>query len=327
MADACSKEYYYTFHRITSESMPKCLMCFIPSGNCIQSSSQLSNQGDAQLAKVSVRIPTSTDGTTAILKSQKLNLTSTGNSSTGALLTVTKLWADDSLTSNSSLPLELRKSKKSGKKSHISYMLTIYYFDREAITLQIHFFHDRSNKKQRSQDWERQRGKGHGDSPRRRTTGQLAKTRPWRVTTCSRTMKSFLDTGASSGIGAETCWVLALRGVHVIMGVRNPSAAERVREDILRQVPTAKIEILEVDLSSMSSVRRFVNEFNALDLPLNILIYNSILAYGQSKLANILHSSELSSRLKVDMLSVGRLPFMDLLYWKRKVEEVAGGGR
>ncbi|XP_066349393.1 uncharacterized protein [Miscanthus floridulus] len=37
-------------------------------------------QGDAQLAKVSVRIPTSTDGTTAILKSQKLNLTSTGNS-------------------------------------------------------------------------------------------------------------------------------------------------------------------------------------------------------------------------------------------------------
>jgi len=56
------------------------------------------------------------------------------------------------------------------------------------------------------------------------------------------------------------------------MGVRNPSAAERVREDILRQVPTAKIEILEVDLSSMSSVRRFVNVFNALDLPLNILM-------------------------------------------------------
>ena len=63
-----------------------------------------------------------------------------------------------------------------------------------------------------------------------------------------------------------------MRGVHVIMGVRNPSAAERVREDILRQVPTAKIEIFEVDLSSMSSVRRFANEFNVLDLPLNILM-------------------------------------------------------
>ncbi|WVZ78360.1 hypothetical protein U9M48_026086 [Paspalum notatum var. saurae] len=183
-------------------------------------------------------------------------------------------------------------------------------------------------------------------------------------------------TGASSGIGAETCRVLVLRGVHVIMGVRNPSAAERVREEILEQVPTAKIHIIQLDLSSMSSVRRFVHDFCALDLPLNILInnagiafvpfklsedgielhfatnhlghflltdlllekikvtakesgiegrvvivasdsykhpyregirfdkindksgYNSILAYGQSKLANILHSNELSSRLK-----------------------------
>ncbi|CAL5028377.1 unnamed protein product [Urochloa decumbens] len=30
-------------------------------------------------------------------------------------------------------------------------------------------------------------------------------------------------TGASHGIGAETCRVLALRGVHVVMGVRNLS--------------------------------------------------------------------------------------------------------
>ncbi|PUZ46473.1 hypothetical protein GQ55_7G081100 [Panicum hallii var. hallii] len=183
-------------------------------------------------------------------------------------------------------------------------------------------------------------------------------------------------TGASSGIGAETCRVLALRGVHVVMGVRNLSTASQVREKIVGQVPTAKIEILELDLSSMSSVRRFVDNFDVLDLPLNILVnnagiafvpfklsedgielhfatnhlghflltdlllekinvtakesgiegrvvivasdsykhsyregirfdkindesgYNSILAYGQSKLANILHSNELSSHLK-----------------------------
>uniref|UniRef100_K3YAL1 Uncharacterized protein n=1 Tax=Setaria italica TaxID=4555 RepID=K3YAL1_SETIT len=58
---------------------------------------------------------------------------------------------------------------------------------------------------------------------------------------------------ASSGIGAETCRVLALRGVHVVMGVRNLSTGSQVREKIVEQVPKAKIEMLELDLSSMSS--------------------------------------------------------------------------
>ena len=55
------------------------------------------------------------------------------------------------------------------------------------------------------------------------------------------------------------------------MGVRNLSTAS-LKEKIVGQVPTAKIEILELDLSSMSSVRRFVDNFDALDLPLNILV-------------------------------------------------------
>ncbi|KAG2565365.1 short-chain dehydrogenase TIC 32, chloroplastic-like isoform X2 [Panicum virgatum] len=92
-------------------------------------------------------------------------------------------------------------------------------------------------------------------------------------------------TGASSGIGAETCRVLALRGVHVVMGVRNLSTASQVREKIVGQVPTAKIEILELDLSSMSSVRRFVDNFDALDLPLNILVNNAGIAFVPFKLS------------------------------------------
>ncbi|XP_060203683.1 short-chain dehydrogenase TIC 32, chloroplastic-like [Lycium barbarum] len=82
-------------------------------------------------------------------------------------------------------------------------------------------------------------------------------------------------TGASSGIGAETARVLALRGVHVIMGVRNISAGKQVKEAIIRDVPEAKIDALELDLSSLASVRNFASNYNSLGLPLNLLINNA----------------------------------------------------
>ncbi|KAJ4773978.1 NAD(P)-binding Rossmann-fold superfamily protein [Rhynchospora pubera] len=94
-----------------------------------------------------------------------------------------------------------------------------------------------------------------------------------------------LVTGASSGIGAETSRVLALRGVHVVMGVRNLSAGERVKELIMKEAPNAKIDVLALDLSSLSSVRNFAYNFNALDLPLNILINNAGIAFIPFKLS------------------------------------------
>ncbi|MED6207368.1 Short-chain dehydrogenase TIC 32, chloroplastic [Stylosanthes scabra] len=82
-------------------------------------------------------------------------------------------------------------------------------------------------------------------------------------------------TGANSGIGAETARVLALRGVHVIMGVRNIKAAQDVKESILKEIPSGKIDIMELDLSSMESVWKFALQFNSSGLPLNILINNA----------------------------------------------------
>ncbi|XP_057952837.1 short-chain dehydrogenase TIC 32, chloroplastic-like isoform X2 [Malania oleifera] len=82
-------------------------------------------------------------------------------------------------------------------------------------------------------------------------------------------------TGATSGIGAETARVLALRGVHVIMGVRRMTAASDVKEAIVKEIPNAKIEALELDLSSLASVRKFASDFNSLGVPLNILINNA----------------------------------------------------
>uniref|UniRef100_A0A0E0R246 Short-chain dehydrogenase TIC 32, chloroplastic n=1 Tax=Oryza rufipogon TaxID=4529 RepID=A0A0E0R246_ORYRU len=82
-------------------------------------------------------------------------------------------------------------------------------------------------------------------------------------------------TGASSGIGLETTRVLALRGVRVVMAVRNVAAGHKAREAIRAEIHGAIVHVLEMDLSSMDSVRRFASEFDSLNLPLNILINNA----------------------------------------------------
>lgn len=81
--------------------------------------------------------------------------------------------------------------------------------------------------------------------------------------------------GASSGIGTETSRVLALHGVHVIMAVRNVSSGRDVKETILKEMPTAKIDVMELDLSSLAAVRKFASEYKSSGLPLNLLMYDN----------------------------------------------------
>jgi WW domain-containing oxidoreductase len=82
-------------------------------------------------------------------------------------------------------------------------------------------------------------------------------------------------TGATNGIGKETTRVLVLRGVHVVMGVRNVNAGKKVRQELLEKYPNAKIDVLEIDLNSFESVRKFASEYIACGFPLNILINNA----------------------------------------------------
>ena len=63
-----------------------------------------------------------------------------------------------------------------------------------------------------------------------------------------------------------------MRGVHVVMAVRNVSAGLEAREAIVAKIPGARIDVLELDLSSIASVRRFASHFDSLNLPLNILM-------------------------------------------------------
>uniref|UniRef100_A0A7N0TYP7 Short-chain dehydrogenase TIC 32, chloroplastic-like n=1 Tax=Kalanchoe fedtschenkoi TaxID=63787 RepID=A0A7N0TYP7_KALFE len=92
-------------------------------------------------------------------------------------------------------------------------------------------------------------------------------------------------TGGSAGIGAETARVLALRGAHVVLPVRNTAAGENVKKAICKEIPGAKIDVMEMDLSSMASVKNFVAQFKSKGLPLNLLINNAGISYTPFKLS------------------------------------------
>nr|XP_043640023.1 short-chain dehydrogenase TIC 32, chloroplastic-like [Erigeron canadensis] len=82
-------------------------------------------------------------------------------------------------------------------------------------------------------------------------------------------------TGATNGIGLETARVFALRGVHVVMPVRNLEAGKKVQQGIVEKIPNAKVEVMELDVSSMESTRQFVSQYCSKGLPLNILVLNA----------------------------------------------------
>jgi NAD(P)-dependent dehydrogenase (short-subunit alcohol dehydrogenase family) len=93
------------------------------------------------------------------------------------------------------------------------------------------------------------------------------------------TGKIAIVTGASSGVGAETARVLALRGAHVIMACRDLARADEARQKLLRlsrgRVPEDRLELRRLDLSSFASVRLFAHEFVAQKRPLHLLVNNA----------------------------------------------------
>ncbi|XP_010930756.1 short-chain dehydrogenase TIC 32, chloroplastic-like [Elaeis guineensis] len=82
-------------------------------------------------------------------------------------------------------------------------------------------------------------------------------------------------TGATNGIGKETARVLALRGAKVIIPSRTMESGMKVKESLLEQNPDAKLQVMEMDLSSLSSVDAFARSFNSSNKHLNILINNA----------------------------------------------------
>ncbi|KAJ3116630.1 hypothetical protein HDU96_009185 [Phlyctochytrium bullatum] len=103
--------------------------------------------------------------------------------------------------------------------------------------------------------------------------------------------KVAIVTGASSGLGEVSALELAAKNAHVsllttptlprpsatrsILACRSPAKADATVNLIKGKVPSAKLDVMELDLADLSSVKKFATEFKAKKLPLHILMNNA----------------------------------------------------
>lgn len=87
--------------------------------------------------------------------------------------------------------------------------------------------------------------------------------------------RTYVVTGGASGIGRVTVEQLARQGATVVVGVRNGAAGQKAADQIRREVPGAKIEILHLDLASLDSVEQFAEQFLATHSELHGLVNNA----------------------------------------------------
>jgi len=89
------------------------------------------------------------------------------------------------------------------------------------------------------------------------------------------TGKIALITGSNSGIGLETARGLARAGATVVMAARNLDKGNTAVADIRATTGSDKVELLQLDLASLESVRKAAAEFLGKHDALHLLVNNA----------------------------------------------------
>ena len=89
--------------------------------------------------------------------------------------------------------------------------------------------------------------------------------------------KTYIVTGANSGIGYYTMLNLAYRKARIIMACRNKEKALKAKESVLREIDDATIEIMEYDQASFTSI----DEFSSLvkNIKIDGIVFNAGVYY------------------------------------------------
>ncbi|KAI8336868.1 hypothetical protein EDC96DRAFT_523856 [Choanephora cucurbitarum] len=87
--------------------------------------------------------------------------------------------------------------------------------------------------------------------------------------------KVAIVTGSNSGTGLETARVFSKFGAKVIIPCRTLEKSNGAIDHIKKTVPEADLVPMQLDLSDLSSIKRFATDFLALNIPLHLLINNA----------------------------------------------------
>jgi len=87
--------------------------------------------------------------------------------------------------------------------------------------------------------------------------------------------KSVIITGSNSGIGKAAAVQMARLGATVIMACRSLERGTQAREEVCLQSGSDKVDLMQVDMASQASIRKFAAEVKAKFSRLDVLIHNA----------------------------------------------------
>ena len=94
-------------------------------------------------------------------------------------------------------------------------------------------------------------------------------------------------TGSNAGLGYETALGLAGLGAHVVMACRSTGKAEAAAGLIRQRVPGASVEVRQLDVASLQSVKAFAEDLRGSRRDLDLLVNNAgIMAVDEARTAD-----------------------------------------
>lgn len=138
-------------------------------------------------------------------------------------------------------------------------------------------------------------------------------TAPWTTADIpDQTGRTFIVTGANSGLGFATVQQLAWQKARVVMAVRNLDKGRAAAERIIAAQPDADLEVRHIDLGDLDSVRAFAADYTG---PVDVLVNNAGISAPPRSLSPQGHESQFAANhlghfaltgLLIDRIAQGR---------------------